>query len=162
MNNKNIEIERKFLVNTNKDEIIKIASKSYRIIQGYLCSDTTRTVRVRIKSEKAYLTIKGATNENGFSRFEWEKEISVEDALQLLELCETGVIDKTRYEVMFDKKIFEVDVFNGENKGLMIAELELESENETFSKPNWLGVEVTCDKRFYNSYISQNSYKNWK
>ena len=158
MNNKHIEIERKFLVT---GEFESHATKSYRITQGYLCADAVRTVRVRTKGEKGYLTIKGATNENGFSRFEWEKEIPLNDALQLLELCEAGVIDKTRYEVVFDGKTFEVDEFHGENDGLLIAELELESETEAFSKPDWLGKEVTGDKRYYNSYISKNPFKMW-
>lgn len=158
MNNKHIEIERKFLVN---GEFKSFVTKSYRITQGYLCADSVRTVRVRTKGEKGYLTIKGATNENGFSRFEWEKEIPLNDALQLLELCEAGVIDKTRYEVPFDGKTFEVDEFYGESEGLIIAELELESENESFSKPHWLGKEVTGDKKYYNSYISKHPFKTW-
>lgn len=159
MNNKHIEIERKFLV---KGDFKTFASKSYRIAQGYLCADGVRTVRVRTKGEKGYLTIKGAANENGFSRFEWEKEITLDDALQLLELCEAGVIDKTRYEVVFEGKTFEIDEFHGENEGLLMAELELESENEPYAKPGWLGDEVTQDKRYYNSYISKNPYKKWK
>ena len=139
-----------------------MADKSYRITQGYLCADATRTVRIRTKGDKGFITIKGATNENGFSRFEWEKEIAVEDALRLLELCEAGVIDKIRYEVIFEGKTFEVDEFHGENRGLLIAELELESEDETFSKPAWLGEEVTGDKRYYNAYISKHPYKSWE
>lgn len=167
MNNKHIEIERKFLVNFEindnlAENLTKMSSKSYRITQGYLCSDKTRTVRVRTKGEKGFLTIKGAANENGFSRFEWEKEINADDALKLLELCEAGIIDKTRYEVVFDGKTFEIDLFHGENEGLVFAELELESETETFSKPEWLGEEVTHDKRYYNSYISRNPFKNWE
>lgn len=158
MSNKHIEIERKFLV---IGEFKSFVTKSYRITQGYLCADSVRTVRVRTKGEKGYLTIKGATNENGFSRFEWEKEIPLNEALQLLELCEAGVIDKTRYEVPFDGKTFEVDEFYGESEGLIIAELELEAENESFSKPHWLGKEVTGDKKYYNSYISKHPFKTW-
>lgn len=167
MNNKHIEIERKFLVNFEindnlAENLTKMSSKNYRITQGYLCSNKTRTVRVRTKGEKGFLTIKGSANENGFSRFEWEKEIALEDALQLLELCEAGIIDKTRYEVVFDGKTFEIDLFHGENEGLVFAELELETETETFSKPDWLGEEVTHDNRYYNSYISKNPFKNWE
>ncbi|MGC3976890.1 MAG: CYTH domain-containing protein [Paludibacteraceae bacterium] len=159
MNNKHIEIERKFLVN---GEFKHLSSGNYRITQGYLCADGKRTVRVRSKGEKAFLTIKGEVNENGFSRFEWEKEISLNDAKELLELCDAGIIDKTRYEVIFAGKTFEIDVFHNENEGLLIAELELESENEIFLKPDWLGEEVTYDKRYYNSYISKHPYKNWE
>ena len=168
MTNKHIEIERKFLINFKSEgfalnEILnKICSKSFRIIQGYLCADTSRTIRVRIKGEKGFLTIKGAANNNGFSRFEWEKEIDIEEAKQLLHLCKAGIIDKTRYEVIYEDKTFEIDQFHGENEGLIFAELELASENEPFIKPEWLGKEVTQDKRYYNSYISQNPYKNWK
>ena len=131
------------------------------IAQGYLSSVPERTVRVRIKGEKGYLTIKGLTNETGMSRFEWEQEIPVDEAKKLLLLCEKGVIDKTRFEVNVGNHIFEVDEFHGENQGLIIAEIELDSETETFEKPNWLGAEVTNDKRYYNSYLSNHPYKNW-
>jgi len=153
----NTEIERKFLV---KSDFMPFVSKTYRIVQGYISSYPS-TVRIRIKSEKGFITIKGKTNQAGLSRFEWEKEISLTDAEQLLQLCEKGIIDKTRHEVIFDGKTFEVDVFHGENEGLVMAELELENEDEVFAKPDWLGDEVTGDKRYYNSYLSQNSYKNW-
>lgn len=154
----NIEIERKFLVT---GEYKQLACKSYHIAQGYLSSVPERTVRIRIKGEKGFITIKGNSNESGLSRFEWEKEINVSDARQLLLLCENGIIDKTRYEIVFNNKTFEVDEFHGDNEGLTIAELELGSENELFKKPEWLGEEITGNKRYYNSYLSKNSYKNW-
>lgn len=155
-----IEIERKFLVlNTN---FIALAFTSNRIVQGYLNSNPERTVRVRIKGNKAYLTIKGKSNESGTSRLEWEKEIDILDAEKLLLLCENGVIDKTRYEIKSGKHTIEVDVFEGENEGLIMAEIELEAENEVYLKPNWLGKEVTTDERYYNAYLSQKPYKSWK
>lgn len=154
-----VEIERKFLVTS--DAFKKEAFAQNRIKQGYLSSIPERTVRVRVKGNKGYLTIKGISNESGLSRFEWEKEIPIEEAENLLLLCEAGVIDKTRYEVKTKKHIVEVDVFYGENAGLIMAEIELSSETESFEKPIWLGNEVTNDKRYYNSYLSTNPYKNW-
>jgi adenylate cyclase len=154
-----IEIERKFLVIS--DEFKSLAHKQNRIIQGYLSAIPERTVRVRVKGEKGYLTIKGASNQSGMSRFEWEKEIPVEDAKELLKLCETRTIDKTRYEVKIGNHIFEIDEFYGENKGLLLAEIELNSEAEYFEKPSWLGEEVTKDNRYYNSYLSKNPFVNW-
>jgi adenylate cyclase len=156
---KMVEIERKFLVSSNafKDE----AFTQNRIKQGYLSAVPERTVRVRIKGEKGFLTIKGISNESGLSRFEWEKEIPVDEAEKLLLLCEAGVIDKTRFEIKMGGHIFEVDEFYGENEGLVMAEIELKSESETFEKPNWLGQEVTNDKRYYNSYLSNNPFKKW-
>ena len=154
-----IEIERKFLVTS---EVFKTeAFTQNRISQCYLSSVPGRTVRVRIKGNKGFLTIKGASNESGLSRFEWEKEIPVDEATELLKLCEEGVIDKTRFEVKMGNHIFEIDEFYGENEGLIMAEIELKSENESFEKPNWLGIEVTNDKRFYNSYLSKNPFKKW-
>lgn len=154
-----IEIERKFLVTSNafKEE----AFKHSRIAQGYLSSVPERTVRVRIKDDKGFLTIKGIAGDSGMSRFEWEKEIPVFEAKQLLLLCEKGVIDKTRFEIKTGKHIFEVDEFHGENEGLIIAEVELNSENETFEEPDWIGKEVTNDNRYYNSYLSNHPFKSW-
>ena len=154
-----VEIERKFLVNSNafKTE----AFTQNRISQGYLSSVPGRTVRVRIKGNKGFLTIKGVSNESGLSRFEWEKEIPVDEATALLKLCEQGVIEKTRFEVKRGNHIIEIDEFYGDNEGLIMAEIELQSETETFEKPNWLGAEVTQDFRYYNSYLSQNPYKRW-
>lgn len=158
-NDKMIEIERKFL--TTSEAFKKEAFAENRITQGYLSSVPERTVRVRIKGNKALLTIKGASNESGLSRFEWEKEIPVEEATALLKLCEKGVVDKTRFEVKVGNHIFEIDEFYGENTGLIVAEVELKSENETFEKPIWLGKEVTNDNRYYNSNLSKNPFANW-
>jgi CYTH domain-containing protein len=154
------EIERKFLVTST--EFLSESKKSSRIVQGYLNSNPERTVRIRIKGTQGFITIKGKGNESGTTRFEWEKEIEVTEAEQLLLLCEDGVIDKVRYEIPFGKHLYEVDVFEGDNKGLIIAEIELEDENESFEKPNWLGAEVTGDDRYYNASLSISSYKNWK
>ncbi len=155
-----VEIERKYLV-TNCDFIME-SKENFRIVQGYLNSNPERTVRVRIKGGKGFLTIKGIGNESGMTRFEWEKEITVSEAEALLLLCEKGTIDKIRYNVIFENHLFEVDVFQGENEGLIVAEIELQSENETFSKPNWLGNEVTSDERYYNSFLSNHPFKSWK
>lgn len=152
-----IEIERKFLVKDNS--FLDDFSRSNRIVQGYLSSHPERTVRVRIKGENGYLTIKGKSE--GFSRYEWEKEINIAEAEKLLQLCESGVIDKIRYDVIVGTHIFEVDVFYGENEGLVLAEIELQTEDETFEKPNWLGEEVTEDIKYYNSYLSKNPFKTW-
>ena len=154
-----IEIERKFLV-TSTAFLDEFRAKN-RIVQGYLSSVPERTVRVRIKGEKGFLTIKGKSSDSGMSRMEWEKEIALEEAEQLLRLCEAGVIDKIRYEIPVGKHLYEVDVFSGENEGLILAEIELESENEAFEKPNWLGMEVTNDNRYYNAYLSQKPFKTW-
>jgi len=153
------EIERKFLI---KGDFKPQVTKSTRIVQGYLSSVPERTVRVRVKGEKAFLTIKGIGNESGASRFEWEKEISVEDAKSLLVICESGIIDKTRFIVPANDDLkFEVDEFYGENQGLTVAEIELPSENYPFTKPEWLGEEVTGDVRYYNSMLMKTPYKNW-
>ncbi len=154
-----IEIERKFLVNSSafKQE----ASSQQRIIQGYLSSVPERTVRVRIKDEQAFLTIKGIGNASGMSRFEWEKAISLDDAHNLLPLCESGIIDKTRYIIDFKGLIFEVDEFYGENLGLVIAEVELESESQSFVSPAWLSEEVTGDKRYYNAVLRETPFLSW-
>lgn len=154
-----IEIERKYLVTS-----LEFKNEYYtknEIAQGYLSSNPERTVRIRIKGNKGYLTIKGIGNESGASRFEWEKEIELNEAKQLLKLCEKGVIEKTRYEVKSGNHIIEVDEFHGDNNGLIIAEIELENENESIEKPHWLGNEVTNDESYYNSYISLNPFKNW-
>jgi len=152
------EIERKFLV---KGDFKPFVQKETRIIQGYLSSVPERTVRVRTKGEKGFLTIKGIGNESGASRYEWESEISTEDAKNLLAICEPGVIDKTRYLVAVGKHTYEVDEFYGENDGLTVAEIELDSEDEAFDKPEWLGEEVTGDVKYYNSMLMKNPFKNW-
>ena len=154
-----IEIERKFLVSS--DAFKNDALRKNHIAQGYLNSAPDRTVRVRIKGDTGYLTIKGKSNETGLSRFEWEKEIPLAEAKALLLLCEKGIIEKKRYEVPVGKHLFEVDEFFGENEGLLLAEVELQSESEFFEKPDWLGDEVTQDQRYYNSYISNHPFTSW-
>ncbi|MEM0543045.1 CYTH domain-containing protein [Flavobacterium sp. j3] len=154
-----IEIERKFLVLSTA--FINEAYTKKRIVQGYISSVPERTVRVRIKEDKGYLTIKGESTNNGTTRMEWEREISLADAEALLSICENGIIDKIRHEIKLGKHIYEVDVFSGENEGLIMAEIELESENEVFEKPYWLGQEVTNDERFYNAYLSKKPFKSW-
>ena len=154
-----IEIERKFLVLNN--DFIALAVAENRIVQGYLNSNPERTVRVRIKADKGFLTIKGKGNDSGTTRLEWETEISLAEAEKLLAICENGVIDKVRYEIPSGKHTYEVDVFAGENNGLIVAEIELDNENESFEKPNWLGQEVTGDNRYYNAYLSNNPFISW-
>ena len=153
------EIERKFLV---KSDAYKVdAFKETRITQGYLSSVPERVVRVRIKGNKGFITIKGIANASGVSRYEWEKEILVAEARELLSICEPGVIDKTRYEVKNDPFVFEVDEFYGENQGLTVAEVELSAENESFIKPEWLGEEVTGDVKYYNSMLMKHPFIKW-
>jgi adenylate cyclase len=154
-----VEIERKFLVISN--DFVNEAFTHKRIVQAYLNSSPERAVRIRIKEDKAFLTIKGKGNASGTTRLEWEKEIQVEDAEKLLLICEEGLIDKTRYEIKVGEHIYEVDIFTGENDGLIMAEIELQSEDEVFEKPNWLGKEVTNDERYYNAYLSKNPFKKW-
>ncbi|WP_294820667.1 CYTH domain-containing protein [uncultured Flavobacterium sp.] len=154
------ETERKFMVLS--DAYRQDAHTQKRITQGYLNSHPERTVRIRIKGDAGYLTIKGKSNDAGTSRMEWEKEISLTDAEQLLPLCENGSIDKMRYEVKSGNHIFEIDEFFGENEGLVIAEVELADENEAFEKPHWLGIEVTGDERYYNAYLSNYPFNTWK
>ncbi len=152
------EIERKFLV---KGEYKSKAKKQTRITQGYLSSIPERTVRVRIKGDKGFITIKGIGNDSGASRYEWEKEIAVNEVEELLKICEPGVIDKTRFLVDAGMHTFEVDEFYGDNQGLVVAEVELKAEDEAFEKPEWLGVEVTGDVKYFNSMLMKNPYKNW-
>jgi CYTH domain-containing protein len=154
-----VEIERKFLVTS--EDFKKEAFAKHQIAQGYLNSNPERTVRIRIKGESGFLTIKGKNNDSGTTRFEWETEIALMEAKPLLDLCEKGILLKTRYEIQVGKHVYEVDVFHGENEGLIIAEIELSSEQEVFEKPNWLGKEVTGDNRYYNSYISQKPFAAW-
>lgn len=153
------EIEKKFRVN---GDFKSHAHKQTRITQGYLSSVPERTVRVRIKGDKGFITIKGIGNDTGASRYEWEKQIPVEEVEELLKICEPGVIDKTRYLVASGKHTFEVDEFYGENEGLIVAEVELESEDEAFEKPSWLGKEVTGDVKYFNSMLMKQPYKLWK
>ncbi|WP_284651169.1 CYTH domain-containing protein [Flavobacterium terrisoli] len=154
-----VEIERKFLVLSN--DFINEAFTQKRIVQAYLNSNPDRTVRVRIKGDKGFITIKGKSNANGTTRLEWEREISVMEAETLLSICESGTIDKIRYEIKVGNHVYEVDIFSGENEGLVMAEIELQSETETFEKPNWLGEEVTNDERYYNAYLSKKPFTSW-
>lgn len=154
-----LEIERKFLVTS---EAYKLgATAKTRIVQGFLNTHPDRTVRVRIKADKGYLTIKGKGNASGTTRFEWEKEISLAEAAHLMDLCEPGILEKYRYAVCFVGHVFEVDEFLGDNKGLVIAEVELQHEDEPFEKPSWLGAEVTGQIKYYNSQLSQTPFNQW-
>ena len=155
-----LEIERKFLVKSNNFK--KEVHNSYAIKQGFLNSNKERIVRIRLKNDIGYITVKGKSSDGGLSRFEWEKEISKLDAEHLIELCEEGIIEKIRYEVKYGNHIFEVDEFLGENKGLVVAEVELNHKNESFERPIWLGTEVTGDNKYYNSQLSKYPYKKWK
>ena len=149
------EIERKFIV---KGDFSKEVCNSQRIVQGYICSQPGRTVRIRIRGEKGFLTIKGPSDDKGLSRYEFEQEIPLPDAEQLLTLCEPGVIDKVRHLVRAGKHTWEVDVFHGANEGLVMAEIELASEDEPFEKPDWIGDEVSGDRRYYNSMLTKEPY----
>ena len=154
-----IEIERKFLVTGDfRNEIIE----SIPVRQGYLSSVSERTVRVRIKGTRGFLTIKGKSDVSGAGRFEWEWEIDKDEAEDLLKLCEPGIIEKIRHIIPVGKHTFEVDEFLGDNSGLIVAEVELTTFEETFEKPSWLGPEVTKDNRYYNSWLSKNPFRLWK
>ena len=153
------EIERKFLV---RGDYSSHVFKSFPILQGYLSLTGTSVVRVRIKGDAAFITVKSSLVEGEITRHEWEYEIPLPDAREMLSLCGEGVIDKTRHLVQAGDHVFEVDEFHGENDGLVIAEVELESEGEQFERPHWLGEEVTGNVRYYNSYISIHPYKEWK
>lgn len=152
------EIERKFRVS---GEFKSLAYAATQVAQGYLCSDPARCVRIRIRDSKGYLTIKGASDAAGLSRYEWEREIPVDEARELMSLCEPGRIEKTRYLIRHGRHIIEVDEFHGENEGLVLAEVELADEAEAFSPPVFLGEEVTGDIRFYNAYLSKHPYTTW-
>ena len=154
-----LEIEHKFLV---RGEYKTLASSSTRIMQGYICSGKGRTVRVRVRDDKGYLTIKGPSLDGGLSRYEFEKEITLDEAKRLMSLCEPGIIDKRRYLVPFKGHVFEVDEFYGDNEGLTMAEVELSSVDESFEKPDFIGRDVTGDRRFYNSSLRVNTFKDWK
>jgi CYTH domain-containing protein len=153
------EIERKFLVVS--EDFKNEAFKNSRIKQGFLNTHPERTVRLRITGDKAFITIKGKSSKNGLSRFEWEKEIDIDEAEALFELCEPGIIEKIRYLVKAGDFVFEIDEFYGENEGLKVAEIELNKETDTFEKPQWLGREVTGEIKYYNSQLSKKPYKNW-
>ena len=152
------EIERKFLV---IGAYKNLAFRELYIRQGYISSLSERSVRIRTKGEKGYITIKGNTNISGISRYEWEKEIPVEEAEELFQLCEPGIIEKIRYEIKAGKHLYEVDEFFGENQGLTVAEIELNDESEDFIRPEWLGEEVTGDCRYYNSSLIRKPFTKW-
>lgn len=153
------EIERKFLV--GDDSYRAAAYACSRIVQGYICRAHGRTVRVRIRDGKGYLTIKGLSNVSGTSRYEWEQEVSRSDAEELMRLCEPGMIDKDRYLVRCGRHTFEVDEFHGENEGLVVAEVELEDKDESFERPTFIGREVTGDARYCNSFLAHEPYRTW-
>jgi adenylate cyclase len=154
-----LEIERKFLI---KGKYKHLAIKSERITQAYLSLDPERTVRVRIKGHKGFITIKGIANNTGTSRYEWEKEINKKEAEELLELCLPGIIDKTRYIIpAYDNLYFEADEFHGLNQGLLMAEIELPTEETPFVKPDWLGEEVTGIEKYYNSMLMKKPFNEW-
>ena len=155
-----IEIERKFLVKNEayKSEAIRVQT----LTQGYLSTDPKRAVRIRMCDEEAYINIKGETSKNGTSRFEWEKKIDIKEAENLIVLCHKSIITKVRYHVPYGNHTFEVDEFLGDNAGLVVAEIELTDELESFERPNWIGKEITGIKKYYNSQLSQNAYKNWQ
>lgn len=155
------EIERKFIV---KGDFKQLASSSTHIMQGYICSERGRTVRIRIRDGKGYLTIKGPSDGKGMSRYEFEREIPLADAHEMMKLCVGGVVDKRRYLVPSPDgtHTFEVDEFYGDNAGLIMAEVELKSEDEPYSKLPFIGKEVTGDVRFYNTFLMKDPYKNWK
>ena len=154
-----LEIERKFLV--RNDDYKRLSYSSSRIQQGYICSGHGRTVRVRIRGDRGYLTSKGPSNAAGLSRYEFEKEITLDEAQHLMALCEPGGIDKVRYLVKSGAHTFEVDEFHGDNEGLVMAEVELGSEDETFEKPDFIGDEVTGDRRYYNAHLVKHPFCAW-
>ena len=156
-----IEIERKFLV---VGDFKSQAISSTHVAQGYIASGNGRTVRVRIRGDQGYLTIKGPSDKVGLARFEWEREISLDEAKALMTICEPGIVEKTRWLVPAadGRHTWEVDVFEGDNKGLIMAEIELESEGDVFEKPDFIGKEVTGDRRYYNSHMRRYPYKLWK
>ena len=154
-----LEIERKFLVKKG-DAYKSAAFSSSHIRQGYIPADGA-TVRIRTRDDKAYLTIKGKSVNGGMTRYEFEKEIEMDEAQHLLQLCKGGVIDKRRYLVKSGNHTFEVDEFYGDNEGLVMAEVELGSEDETYEKPDFIGMEVTGDKRFYNSHLLSYPFAIW-
>lgn len=154
-----LEIERKFLV--TDDSYKDIAFHSDRIAQGYICREGGNSARVRVRGEKGYITIKGPSTDDGLSRYEWEKEIPASEAWELMKLCHGGIIDKTRYLVKSGRHTFEVDEFHGDNEGLVVAEVELEELDEKFECPQFIGKEVTGEKRYYNSHLTRMPYKLW-
>ena len=154
-----LEIERKFLVLDDSYKSLSYGSSHIR--QGYICSERGRTVRIRIRDEHAYITIKGPSLNGGLSRYEFEQEIPFVDGENLMSLCDPGIIDKTRWLVSCGKHTFEVDEFHGDNQGLVLAEVELSAADETYDKPDFIGQEVTGDRRYYNSHLRTYPYSEW-
>ncbi|MDR0348268.1 MAG: CYTH domain-containing protein [Tannerella sp.] len=154
-----LEIERKFLV---KGDFSRQTDASSRMVQGYICTGKDCTVRIRICGEKGFLTIKSAPNKRGWSRYEFEQPVPLADAEELLKLCLPGIIEKVRYRIHAGKHTWEVDVFHGENEGLVVAEIELESEDEVFELPEWAGREVTGDPKYYNAMLSKHPFSRWQ
>ena len=154
-----LEIERKFLV---EGDYKSLSTSHSRIMQGYICSGRGRTVRVRLRDERGYLTIKGLSRNGGLSRYEFEKEITKDEALSLMTLCEPGIIDKVRWLVPMGAHTYEVDEFFGDNAGLVVAEVELGSEDEAYERAPFLGQEVTGDRKYYNSSLRTYPYKDWE
>lgn len=153
-----LEIERKYLLHRDKwDNFPKPEGQMYR--QGYILKDPDKTIRVRVTETTAFLTIKGASM--GFTRTEFEYEIPKEEGIELLDNFAVSELSKIRYEILHVGKLWEVDVFLGDNEGLIVAEIELESEDETFGIPEWISTEVTGDDKYYNSNLSANPFKNW-
>ena len=155
-----MEIERKFIVKNNA--YVEKAFRKRRIVQGYICSDAERSVRVRICEDEAFLTIKSATNKRGWSRYEFEQPLQMNDANELIKLCQPGLIEKTRYDVKSGHHTWEVDVFQGENEGLVVAEIELASEDEVFKLPEWVGQEVSGEPKYYNMMLAMQPYTRWQ
>ena len=154
-----LEIERKFLV---EGDYKSLSISHSRIMQGYICSGRGRTVRVRLRDEKGYLTIKGPSRNGGLSRYEFEKEITKDEALSLMTLCEPGIIDKVRWLVPMGAHTYEVDEFFGDNAGLVVAEVELGSEDEAYERAPFLGQEVTGARKYYHSSLRTYPYKDWE
>lgn len=152
------EIEKKFLVS---GDFRPFVSKSEHISQAYLCRDAHRSVRIRIKEDKAYITIKGASSDDGLSRYEWEKEIEREEALDLFALCHEGVVSKIRHYIPHHQLTIELDEFLEDNAGLLLAEVELPSTDTPFEPPHYLGEEVTGQAKYYNAYLSQHPFGQW-
>jgi CYTH domain-containing protein len=155
----NFETERKFLVTDMS--FLGEAFRSQHIVQGYICADAERSVRVRICGDNGFLTIKSASDERGWSRYEFEQQVALEEAAELMKLCLPGRIDKVRHYVRVGDRVWEVDVFSGANEGLIVAEIELESVAAVFERPSWVGEEVSGDTKYYNMMLSQYPYSEW-
>jgi CYTH domain-containing protein len=155
-----LEIERKYLVRSM--EFKKYATAKKRIVQGFLNTHPERTVRVRISGDEAFITVKGKSSSKGLSRFEWEHRIPLDEGQALLHLCEQPLLEKYRYWVPAGPHLFEVDEFLGANNGLMVAEVELQLEDDDVTVPAWVEQEVTGQKKYYNSQLTKNPYSTWK